>query len=251
MCAPAVRQGAQAKHEISVGNLSDPVYIGAPLPDRAALNTFPGALPELLPPLESLARGLEEHGFAVQPGGLPLDVADTLTGYAAKVGPGEFRPAAVGRGAEQQRNRFVRRDLIHWMDDRDPALARWRDWTESLRVQLNRQLFLGLFSFESQLAHYRPGDFYRTHVDAFKGEANRVVSLVCYLNEDWKDGDGGELVLYTEPGPVIVQPLYRTVVLFLSEEVPHEVKPAMRDRYSLAGWFRLNSSSQDRIDPPR
>jgi SM-20-related protein len=213
------------------------------------LNAIPGPVSAPLASFDALTRGLEERGFVVQPGGLPPDVARVLASYA--VDADAFHAAAVGRGVEQQRNRFVRRDLIHWMDERDPALAPWRAWTESLRVHLNRQLFLGLFSFESHLAHYRPGDFYRTHVDAFRGEANRVVSLVCYLNEYWKEGDGGELVLYKDPGPVTVQPTYRTVVLFLSEEIPHEVKPAQRDRYSVTGWFRLNSSSPERVDPPR
>lgn len=215
------------------------------------MNAIPGPRRAPLPSFESLGRGLEESGFVVQPDGLPPDVAHALTGYATMVGTSDYHAAAVGRGPVQQRNRFVRRDLIHWMDERDPALALWRSWTESLRVHLNCQLFLGLFSFESHLARYRPGDFYRTHVDAFRGEANRVVSLVCYLNEDWKAGDGGELVLYTDRGEVTVQPLHRTVVLFLSEEMPHEVKPTQRDRYSVAGWFRLNSSSPERVDPPR
>ena len=35
------------------------------------------------------------------------------------------------------------------------------------------------------------------------------------------------------------------------EEIPHEVKPARRDRFSITGWFRLNTSSPDRVDPPR
>ena len=187
----------------------------------------------------------------MQPDGLPPEVARVLSAHADRIDADNFHAAAVGRGINQQRNRFVRRDLIHWMDEHDPALALWRAWTESLRVHLNRRLFLGLFSFESHLAHYRPGDFYRTHVDAFRGEANRVISLVCYLNEGWTAGDGGELVLYTELGPVTVQPTYRTVVLFLSEEIPHEVKPAHRDRYSVTGWFRLNSCWPGRVDPPR
>jgi SM-20-related protein len=204
-----------------------------------------------LPSLETLSRDLEQYGFAVQPDGLPLDVTFALADYAAGVGARAYRPAAVGRGAEQQRNRFVRRDRIHWIDERDPALLPWRNWTELLRVHLNRQLFLGLFSFEGHLAHYRRGDFYRTHVDAFRGEANRIVSLVCYLNEDWSEGDGGELVLYTELGAIRVPPVYRTLVLFLSEEIPHEVQTAKRDRYSVAGWFRLNSSLPERVDPPR
>lgn len=214
------------------------------------MNAISGSLTEPYLPLESLARSLERDGYVVQPGGLPADVALALTKYAARVGAGDYHAAAVGRGEEQQRNRFVRRDVIHWLEDQDPALAPWRAWTELLRVELNRQLFLGLFSFESHLAHYRPGDFYRTHVDAFRGEANRIVSLVCYLNEGWTEGDGGELVLDTKAGPVTVPPAHRTVVLFLSEEMPHEVKPARRDRHSVAGWFRLNSSSPDRVDPP-
>ena len=215
------------------------------------MNAIPGPVSAPLPSFDALTRGLEERGFVVQPGGLPPEVARVLVSYADAVDADDFHAAAVGRGMEQQRNRFVRRDLIHWMDERDPALAPWHAWTESLRVHLNRQLFLGLFSFESHVAHYRPGDFYRRHVDAFRGEANRVISLVCYLNEAWKEGDGGELVLYTDPGPVTVQPTYRTVVLFLSEETPHEVKPAQRDRFSVTGWFRLNSSSLERVDPPR
>jgi len=215
------------------------------------LNAIPGPVSAPLPSFDALTRGLEERGFVVQPGGLPPEVARVLVSYADAVDADDFHAAAVGRGVEQQRNRFVRRDLIHWIDEREPALAPWHTWTESLRVHLNRQLFLGLFSFESHVAHYRPGDFYRRHVDAFRGEANRVISLVCYLNETWKEGDGGELVLYTDPGPVTVQPTYRTVVLFLSEETPHEVKPAQRDRYSVTGWFRLNSSSLERVDPPR
>lgn len=215
------------------------------------MNAIPGLRPAPLPSFESLTRGLEAYGFVVLPDGLPRDVTCKLKQYVAAVDAEGFRAAAVGRGMEQQRNRFVRRDLIHWMDEREPQLAPWRAWTESLRVYLNRELFLGLFSFESHLAHYRPGDFYRTHFDAFRGEANRVISLVCYLNEDWKQGDGGELVLHTSSGAVTVQPVFRTVVLFLSEEMPHEVRPARRDRYSVTGWFRLNSSSPDRVDPPR
>jgi SM-20-related protein len=228
-----------------------PVYITAPLFDRTVLNVKPVLRPVEGPSFDFLARGLERFGYVVMPDGLPPDVARALVDYAARTDADEFHAAAVGRGIEQQRNRFVRRDLIHWMNDRLPALAPWRQWTEALRTHLNRRLFLGLFSFESHLAHYRPGDFYRTHVDAFRGEANRVVSLVCYLNEHWIEGDGGELVLHTGQGPLAVPPAYRTVVLFLSEEMPHEVKPARRDRFSVTGWFRLNASSPERVDPPR
>ena len=38
----------------------------------------------------------------------------------------------------------------------------------------------------------------------------------------------------------LVLPELGTLVIFLSEDIPHEVLPAMRDRYSIAGWFRVN-----------
>jgi len=48
-----------------------------------------------------------------------------------------------------------------------------------------------------------------------------------------------------------VTPSYGTLVTFLSEEMPHEVLVSKRDRYAIAGWFRVNASTPDKIDPPR
>jgi len=47
-----------------------------------------------------------------------------------------------------------------------------------------------------------------------------------------------------------VTPMFATLVLFLSEEFSHEVLPTARNRYAVAGWFRLNSSINQHIDPP-
>ena len=33
--------------------------------------------------------------------------------------------------------------------------------------------------------------------------------------------------------------------------VPHEVLPARRERYSIAGWFRVIGNGAGRVDPPR
>jgi SM-20-related protein len=48
-----------------------------------------------------------------------------------------------------------------------------------------------------------------------------------------------------------VPPKNGTLVLFLSEEFPHEVLVAKKTRYSIAGWFRINNSIGNQIDPPR
>ena len=106
---------------------------------------------------------------------------------------------------------------------------------------------------ESHFAHYAPGHFYKRHIDAFKGDANRVLSLVTYLNPDWLSTDAGELVIYQDSDDrqgKYVRPELGTLAVFLSEEFEHEVKAAKRDRYSIAGWFRLNSSTPDKVDPP-
>ncbi|MFU8878431.1 MAG: 2OG-Fe(II) oxygenase, partial [Wenzhouxiangellaceae bacterium] len=151
-------------------------------------------------------------------------------------------------------DRDIRRDRIFWLTGRRPAQARLLAFAERLRLELNRRLFLALFEFEAHLALYPPGAFYRRHFDSFRGAANRMVSLILYLNRDWKTGDGGELVLYTpDSGREMarIEPRAATLVLLMSEEVEHEVLESRIDRASVAGWYRLNNTTADYLDPPR
>lgn len=203
---------------------------------------------------ERIACGIESQGYIILPAALPGPVADSLVQYLSVLEAERFHQARIGRGLEQDQNPFIRRDKIHWMDDAHANAACWVDWTGRLKRYLNRRLFLGLFSFESHFARYNPGDFYKKHLDAFRGESNRVLTLVTYLNMGWEPGQGGELVLYApDDGDEItkVVPGFGTLVIFLSEEFPHEVLAADRDRYSVAGWFRINGSINRQIDPPR
>ncbi len=202
----------------------------------------------------SIAGDLRERGFTVCPNALPGALGDALQAHLAQMNSERFTRAGVGRQEARTLNDFVRTDEICWINGESAAGRDWLDWAARLQRFLNHELLLGLFSFESHFAHYGPGDFYRKHLDAFRGEANRVLSLVVYLNSDWQLADGGELVLYDgddEGGRRKVLPGLGTIVLFLSEEFPHEVLPARRDRYSIAGWFRVNQSTGQRVDPPR
>jgi len=125
-----------------------------------------------------------------------------------------------------------------------PAGAAYLRWMDSLREALNRELFLGLCEFEAHYAHYPAGAFYRRHVDRHRDSNARVVSAVFYLNPDWPAEAGGEFVMYARDG---VQERYRqrpeggTLVLFMSDDMPHEVLPATQPRWSIAGWFRTRS----------
>lgn len=210
-----------------------------------------------LPPdeilFESIAVALEQCGYVVLPNALPEEIAQALVTLSQITTHDDFQPADVGRGSEQSRNQFVRRDQIHWLEPNEPHARLWLDWAQALKNFLNRRLFLGLFSFESHLAHYPPGAFYKKHYDAFRGQSNRVLSVVTYLNRGWEPDQGGELVIYGADDSELqkVTPAFGTLVIFLSEEFPHEVLPAVRDRYSVAGWFRVNGSINGQIDPPR
>ncbi|TNF34955.1 MAG: 2OG-Fe(II) oxygenase [Gammaproteobacteria bacterium] len=212
-------------------------------------------LAESLNPLDlPLAEGLYERGWVVVPGFLsPQEVTALRVELVERSLRAELTPAGVGQGDEHQMDRNVRRDRTRWLEGDTPAQQHFLARMEQLRLAINRRLFLGLFDLEAHFAHYPPGAFYRRHRDAFRDSDARVVSAVCYLNEDWQAGEGGELVLWPQPRSrtvaATVLPQAGTLVCFLSEQVPHEVLPTQRDRYSIAGWFRRNTSIDGRVDP--
>ena len=202
---------------------------------------------------ENIAQDIAHKGYSIQKHAVPKDLADILHFHLTNMPGYKFNDASIGRQAGQQINENVRNDAIVWINGLSPAGNKWLNWTQDLQVYLNRRLFLGLFSFESHFAHYAKGNYYARHLDSFKGEANRVLSLVTYLNPDWQPQDGGELVIYRDAKDKVgtkVQPEFGTLAVFLSEEFEHEVLTTTCDRYSIAGWFRINTSKSNKSDPP-
>ena len=163
-----------------------------------------------------------------------------------------FHQAGIGREQLHQLNQSVRRDRIRWLDMQHEPIRFYLQWAERLRQYINRQLLLGLFDYECHYAHYPSGAFYKKHVDAFKGSSNRRLSTVLYLNPHWQPADGGELVLYATDDSHVLQtiaPDFGNMVIFLSEDFPHEVLPTRCCRYSLTGWFRVNNTTALKLDP--
>lgn len=150
-----------------------------------------------------------------------------------------YRAAGISSASSRHVNLSRRCDSICWLDESSSEDKLFLDFASGLQEYLNRELFLGFSYYEAHFAKYNAGDFYETHVDAFKNSKNRVVTTVLYLNEDWGDEEGGELVVYNENQEYVttVKPEANTLVVFMSEKFPHEVKPAKRERYSIAGWF--------------
>lgn len=203
----------------------------------------------------AIADGLRNNGYIVMPQALPAGLVDELFMYFRDLDAEQFRRAGVGKEDNYQLNNFIRTDAIAWLDNRSVVSQQYMDWMERLRLELNRRLYLGLFDFECHYAWYTEGAFYKKHHDAFRGQTTRIVSTVLYLNPGWSPEDGGELLLYSpENADTVIErisPQYGKLVLFLSEEFPHEVLPVNRARYSIAGWFRVNNSLNSVIDPPQ
>ena len=187
---------------------------------------------------DELASGLTDAGWWWCPGFLPPTEAQALR--AELLAQRHLMiPAAIGRGNGRQLDPAERGDLTRWLDGSAPAQQRFLARMETLRLALNQRLQLGLFDYEAHYACYPTGAGYRRHYDAFRGRASRVLSTAFYLNEDWLTADGGELVLWNESGGELARllPGLGDAVFFLSERFPHAVLPAMRERYSIAGWF--------------
>lgn len=167
-----------------------------------------------------------------------------LSEAAAHATAGALHKAGVGRGSRHQVNAAVRRDEIKWLTGETAAQQGYLLQMAALQAQLNRALFLGLIDYEGHFALYPAGGFYKKHTDSFRGAANRVVSTVLYLNPDWQAAWGGALVIdLKDPtqAPMVITPELGKLVIFMSEERPHEVLPTLHPRVSVAGWFRCSA----------
>jgi len=151
----------------------------------------------------------------------------------------EFKKAGIGKDQQKQINEAIRGDYIQWIDKNNalPELTVYLDRLHDLTLFLNRSLFLSLKDSEIHMTVYPPGSFYKRHLDQFRKDDHRILSVICYLNENWKPEDGGQLRLYLEDGHLDVQPTAGTLVCFRSDQLEHEVLVAHRQRLSLTGWM--------------
>ncbi|MEP2024138.1 MAG: 2OG-Fe(II) oxygenase [Reichenbachiella sp.] len=150
----------------------------------------------------------------------------------------DFKKAGIGAGTDFQLKSQVRGDYIRWLNrDNDTELADFFARIDEAIAKLNRYCFLSLSGSEFHMAHYPQGTFYKKHLDQFNHRSNRLISVILYLNTDWKEGDGGELKLYLDGHEKIIAPIAKRIVFMRSDQVEHEVLETHVDRYSLTGWL--------------
>jgi SM-20-related protein len=153
---------------------------------------------------------------------------------------GDFAPARVGGPEGAQRREEIRGDFTcWWREPFHPAERSLLDQLDALRLELNREAYLGLLELELHYARYPPGAGYARHVDQPRGTTQRKVSLVLYLNRNWTTLDGGMLRIHaTDDRTLEIEPVAGRLVCFLTAGREHEVLPAQRERLSISGWFR-------------
>ncbi len=186
---------------------------------------------------ETIANGLAEEGYAVVDQFLNDDEVRNILALGI-FKDGSLRKAGIGK-ENKQVNEAIRGDSIQWIEKEStqPPLKKYLNRLDELRVFLNQSLFLSLKDYEVHWARYPAGAFYKRHLDQFKSDDHRKLSVMVYLNENWKEQEGGQLRMYLKNKEVDFLPLAGRLVCFRSDLIEHEVLPATRERLSITGWL--------------
>ena len=194
---------------------------------------------------EPIIEGILADGYGVTDNFLtPADVTALAKQLRNRQQAGQFREAGVGRRHVLVEN-AIRGDEIMWLDEANttPDEAAFLAHIGEFMQYVNQTCYLGLRDAEFHYALYPTGAFYKRHLDQFRTDSRRKLSVVCYLNLDWQPTDGGQLALYlpnadgTERTETIL-PVAGRLVCFESARLEHEVLPATRERLSLTGWLK-------------
>jgi SM-20-related protein len=183
---------------------------------------------------------LGTSGYFVRDGFLGRELALRVRAEAEGVA---LRPAGLRRARELDAR--VRSDEIAWLtaEEATGALGEAVQRFTAAMHALNEAAYLGLRSFDLQLARYAPGGHYDRHLDAFPGQDNRRLTAIVYLNPAWSPRDGGQLRVYRPegspgaPGTEEFEPVLDRFVAFRSTLVEHEVLDSKADRWALTAWY--------------
>jgi SM-20-related protein len=180
------------------------------------------------------------NGFVIVKDFLEVNVAKALLQDVKIHQEAEaFKQAGIGNASKLSIQETYRSDQIKWIEKTGNAAAtqHYVDCLSALQEQCKQAFYLPLKDFECMFAIYPEGAFYKKHTDRFAQQAHRLISVVLYLNENWQESDGGELMLYTEEKIQTIQPKFNTLVCFKSE-LWHEVLPCTKERYSVTAWLK-------------
>lgn len=149
--------------------------------------------------------------------------------------------AGIGNDEEKDAKQKIRGDKIYWMDKNHTNIfeQEFLHQVDDFIDRLNSTCYTGINGYEFHYAVYEEGSYYKRHKDQFKNDDNRKYSLINYLNENWVEEDGGQLLVYQKNEEVQkILPQSQKAVFFKSDEMEHEVTKANRSRMSITGWLK-------------
>jgi SM-20-related protein len=189
---------------------------------------------------EQIVDDLAEKGFSVTDSFLDdSEIEAILSVDEFKNKMLHFKKAGIGNSASLKIKESVRGDYISWIDTKKAhlSISVYVNRLNALQVYLNKTLFLSLKDIELHLTSYPVGSYYRRHVDQFKQQDHRKISVILYLNRDWRSEQGGQLRVYSQNNEIDIFPVAGRLVCMRSDLIEHEVLPASRERLSVTGWM--------------
>ncbi len=148
--------------------------------------------------------------------------------------------AGIGNDKVKDDAQKMRGDKIYWLEKGHENIyeQEFLNHIENFIEHLNSTCYAGINEYEFHYAVYEEGSFYKRHRDRFKNDDSRKYSLINYLNNNWQEEDGGQLLIYQNETVQKILPKSQTAVFFKSDEMEHEVVMANRSRMSITGWLK-------------
>jgi SM-20-related protein len=190
---------------------------------------------------ESLDQSIQSQSLYIANSPLSSEELEDLLQYYMMLKNNDLlRQAKIGRGILEQKASSIRNDYIFWIDDWSltNGLHAYSKFLNEVIDFFIQNFRLPLKRFESHLACYPPGSFYKKHYDQHEKTMHRQISIILYLT-NYERGHGGELILYPQGSePVMVTPQKGKVVIYPSRGMLHEVLPSHHERVSMTSWMR-------------
>ncbi len=189
--------------------------------------------------MEALVQGVALQGYAWIDGFLSQAELQTIClDFKSRQGQGKFKKAGVGKQGTNHQE--IRNDSICWLNKEGATAAEvlFMGHMDDLVIYFNSTCYLGINNHEFHYAQYPHGGKYVRHLDQFKANDSRKLSVICYLNQAWLPAHGGQLRIYPEGKHIDINPIGGRLMVFKSDELEHEVLATFADRSSITGWFR-------------
>ena len=145
--------------------------------------------------------------------------------------------AGIGNSEKVTYDGAIRSDSIYWLDKKNNNQFENEFFIqiEAFIVYLNQSCYAGITGYEFHYSLYESGDFYLKHLDQFKNNPSRKYSMISYLNSNWQETDGGELLIHQVNNNQKIAPTQGKTVFFKSDELVHEVLVTQNTRMSITG----------------